>query len=175
MEPLRGGMLAKEPSDRVKKVWNEAKTLRSPAAWGLKWVWNHPEVTVALSGMNEFSQLEENLQTAKESLPNSLSKEELNLVDRVKQIYREKMKIPCTNCGYCMPCPSGVKISECFAQYNNASLSEDTEHAKLVYKRFLGEQGYASQCQECGKCEKVCPQQLQIRNMLKEVAKTFGK
>ena len=123
MEPLRGGKLTRFIPPEIKEIWNEAEIKRTPAEWGLRWVWNRPEVTVVLSGMNEESHIEENLRIADEAYPNSLTEAELQLVKRVEQKYRELMKIGCTGCRYCLPCPSGVDIPGCFEIYDNFSLS----------------------------------------------------
>jgi predicted aldo/keto reductase-like oxidoreductase len=110
MEPLRGGKLTRLIPQEIKQIWKEAPMNRTPAEWGLRWVWNHPEVTVVLYGMNEDSQVEENLKIAAEAYPNSLTEAELLLVDRVEQEYRKLMNTGCTGCRYCLPCPSGVEF-----------------------------------------------------------------
>lgn len=171
MEPLRGGMLTREvPS--VKAIWSEAATQRSFAEWGLRWVWNHPEVTVVLSGMSTMAQVKEDLTYAKHGYPNSLSKEELNLVERVKAEYTRKMKVNCSGCQYCMPCPEGVNIPECFASYNAAYMFEDPDGAKLVYSIFLNGAD-ASKCKECKTCEELCPQKIPVSQKLKDVRAFF--
>ena len=119
MEPLRGGNLTNPVPPAVKEIWDEAPTKRTAAEWALRWVWNHPEVTVVLSGMNEETHIEENLKVAGEAYPNSLTETELQLIKKVEQKYRELMKVGCTGCRYCMPCPSGVNIPLCFELYNN--------------------------------------------------------
>ena len=107
MEPLRGGNLAGPVPEEIQKIWDEAPVKRSPAEWGLRWVWNHPEVTVVLSGMNNEAHIDENIRTAGSALPQSLPPEDLARIDRVKETYRQLMKVGCTGCGYCMPCPAG--------------------------------------------------------------------
>ena len=110
MEPLRGGNLAKTPTKDIQAIWDEADIKRSPAEWGLRWVWNHPEVTVVLSGMNDERHIEENLRVAGEALPGSLTEKELALAARVRDAYRKQVKVGCTGCHYCLPCPQGVNI-----------------------------------------------------------------
>ena len=115
MEPLRGGNLGlPTPPPAVAAIWNEAKVRRTPAEWALRWVWNRPEVTVVLSGMNEEEQIQENLAIANTAHANALTEEELELVERVGRKYRELMKVGCTGCGYCMPCPSERDDSDLF-------------------------------------------------------------
>ncbi|WP_440948413.1 aldo/keto reductase [Methanosarcina sp. T3] len=177
MEPLLGGNLAGPVPDEVKEIWDESPVERTPPEWALRWVWNHPEVTVALSGMNEESQVEENLKIAGEAYPNSLSETELQLVSRVEKKYRELMKVGCTGCEYCMPCPSGVDIPECFSIYNDLHMFRNVEGARFKYAVNMSgvftntePGGFASQCIECGQCMEKCPQGLKIPELLKDVA-----
>ncbi len=179
MEPLRGGKLTNPIPPAVQEIWNEAAVERTPAEWALRWIWNHPEVTVVLSGMNEESQIEENLKIANEAYPNSLTNTELELVKKVEQKYREFMKTGCTGCRYCMPCPSGVDIPSCFEIYDNFYLSENEREAKLMYAAKPGGiirgdiPGYASQCVQCGQCLEKCPQHLNIPVLLEAITKEF--
>jgi predicted aldo/keto reductase-like oxidoreductase len=177
MEPLLGGNLANPIPPEVQEIWNEAEVKRTPAEWALRWVWSHPEVIVALSGMNEESQIEENLKIADEAYPNSLTESEIQLVGKVEQKYHQLMKIGCTGCQYCMPCPSGVNIPECFSIYNNLHMFGNEEGAKFAYALGMSgvfantePGGFASQCIECGQCMEKCPQGLKIPDLLKAVA-----
>jgi predicted aldo/keto reductase-like oxidoreductase len=177
MEPLRGGKLAGPIPPAIDSIWKEAETKRSPAEWALRWVWNHPEVTVVLSGMNEEAHIEENLRIANEAHSNSLTEEDLQLVSRVGRTYRQLMTAACTGCGYCMPCPAGVNIPGCFELYNNSRMFSDRQ-AKFGYLFRAagiteGKPAFASLCNECGKCVDACPQSLPIPEMLKDVAKEF--
>lgn len=175
MEPLRGGNLTKTLPQAVKEIWDEAPIKRSPAEWALRWVWNHPEVTVVLSGMNEEAHVEENLKVAGEAYPNSLTEAELQLAKRVEQKYRELMKVGCTGCRYCMPCPAGVNIPLCFETYNDLYMSGNADEAKFMYAARLGgivssgETEFASQCVQCGKCLEKCPQHIDIPTILESV------
>jgi uncharacterized protein len=177
MEPLRGGNLGlATPPPAVEDIWKEAETHRSPAEWALRWVWNHPEVSVVLSGMNEEDHVEENLAVAGSAHADALTGGELALVERVSRKYQELMKVGCTGCGYCMPCPSGVLIPGCFEVYNKMHMFGDEEMVKFSYAmRMSGmladdEPKYASQCVECGECLEKCPQQIPIPDFLKDVA-----
>jgi predicted aldo/keto reductase-like oxidoreductase len=174
MEPLRGGLLAKKPPAEVEALWQEAEASRTPAEWSLRWVWDHPEVTVVLSGMNDERQIEENLLVANQARAESLTLTELDLIKRVARKYRELMKAGCTGCRYCMPCPAGVEIPLAFEFYNYAHMYGDAKTAKMNYAArlggLLGEPGLASQCQECGQCVEKCPQKLPVPDLLKQVA-----
>ncbi|MDF2632303.1 MAG: aldo/keto reductase, partial [Caproiciproducens sp.] len=139
----------------------------------LRWVWNHPEVNVVLSGMSDEAQVAENIRIASEVEPCSLSAQELKVFEQVKSEIREKTKIPCTACGYCMPCPAGVDIPGCFSCYNDKYLMAD-KSARFRYMQTLGAMSVkpanASQCKACGKCESHCPQKIEIRKELKTVS-----
>jgi len=183
MEPLRGGNLAGKAPPAVQAIWDEAEIKRTPAEWALRWVWNHPEVTVVLSGMNDEKQIEENIRIAGEARPNSLTDEELQLISRVAKKYRELMKVGCTGCGYCMPCPSGVNIPYCFQIYNSFSMFGDSRKAKMEARlgylmqlaAIPGKRtaSYASLCEKCGSCEEACPQQLPVSELLEDVVEEF--
>jgi predicted aldo/keto reductase-like oxidoreductase len=133
MEPLRGGKLTNPVPPEVQELWNQAETKRTPVEWAFRWVWNHPEVTVVLSGMNEETHVKENLKIANEAYPNSLTEAELQLISKVEQKYRKLMRTGCTGCRYCIPCPSGVDIPYCFEIYDNFHLSGNEKEAKLMY------------------------------------------
>jgi hypothetical protein len=171
MEPLRGGNLTRRIPRAVQEAWDQAEIKRTPAECALRWVWNHPEVTVVLSGMNEEKHIEENIRIAGEAYPDSFAQEELDLVARVRDTYRDLMKVGCTGCRYCMPCPSGVNIPACFEFYNNIHIFGEKD-AKMMYAWSLSG-SYASQCKNCGKCEKACPQHLPIPELLKDVSGEF--
>lgn len=178
MEPLRGGNLAGRVPREVDALWKQSGLDRSPAEWALRWIWNHPEVTIVLSGMNEEAHIEENVRTASDAVPNALAPEQLKLFDKVEQTYRRLMKAGCTGCRYCMPCPAGVNIPDCFEILNNYYMFDDKKTAREFYiGRLFGvissSPGHASLCQKCGKCEKKCPQQLPIQSLLEEVVETF--
>ena len=175
MEPLRGGNLTKTVPQAVKEIWDEAPIKRSSAEWALRWVWNHPEVTVVLSGMSEEEHIQENLRIAEQASPDSLVEAEMQLIKRVENKYRELMKVGCTGCQYCMPCPAGVNIPLCFEEYNNLHLVDNPDAEKFMYAArlggavALGEPEFASLCVECGKCVEKCPQHIDIPTVLKSV------
>ncbi|WP_019908098.1 aldo/keto reductase [Thermoanaerobacter indiensis] len=172
MEPIRGGRLANPPK-AVQDIWDTAKVKRTPAEWALQWLWNQPEVSVVLSGMSTFEQLKENIESAKRSGINTLTKEELEIVSKVRNKYKELSPIACTGCNYCMPCPNGVNIPRNFELYNEAHMYNTYEANRRDYEN-LGD-AKASSCIECGTCESVCPQHLTIIDYLKEVANYFER
>ncbi len=175
MEPLRGGNLTRTVPSAVQEIWDEAPTKRTAAEWALRWIWNRPEVTVVLSGMNEEAHVRENLRIADEASPNSLTEAELDLVRRVERTYRDLMKVGCTGCRYCMPCPAGVNIPLCFEEYNNLFLAGDPDGERFMYAArlggavALGKAEFASLCVGCGQCVERCPQQIDIPAVLETV------
>jgi predicted aldo/keto reductase-like oxidoreductase len=172
MEPLRGGYLASNVSQEVQEIWDSTETPRSPVEWGLRYLWDYPEISVVLSGMSDLAQIESNIKFAADGFPNSLTEEEKKLISKVKEIYRSKTRVNCTGCRYCMPCPSGVNIPENLKHLNNAEMFDKIEEEKLIYSSL---EGKASNCTECGECEIKCPQKIPVRELLKEVSKLFDK
>jgi predicted aldo/keto reductase-like oxidoreductase len=173
MEPLRGGKLAHSVPHDVQAVWDKAKIQRTPAEWGFRWVWNHPEVSCVLSGMSSIEQVIENLRIADKALPNSLTDEDLRLIGEAKSIYKERIKIPCTECNYCVPCPNNVAIPDVFSVYNDffAYGAEDSSRESYAYLKKVN--GDPAACTECKKCEDLCPQHLPITHHLKEAKALF--
>lgn len=178
MEPLRGGSLAgKLPAD-VERVYRKASSDRSNAEWALRWVWNHPGVVTVLSGMNDKKQIAENIRIAETAEIGSLSGDELQAVDDAAAAFRRLMKIPCTACQYCMPCPVHVDIPSAFHFYNNKYLFKQGFMSRALYFMQLGgmqekKPALASQCVDCGKCLEHCPQGIAIPDELKKVRKDF--
>ncbi|WP_066498136.1 aldo/keto reductase [Abyssisolibacter fermentans] len=173
MEPLRGGSLVKIIPEDVKKIWNQSDVKRSPAEWGFRWVCNHPEVATVLSGMSNMNQLEENITTFSNALAGSLTNKELETINKVKKVYKQNIKVNCTQCNYCMPCPEGVYIRGIFNFYNNAALFNKKQEAIEFYSRMKKMGKDYSRCVGCRKCEKICPQHLPITELLKEAHNAF--
>ncbi|MCR5842152.1 MAG: aldo/keto reductase [Bacteroidales bacterium] len=170
MEPLRGGKLVGRLPEQAKRLIARDPRGWSPAEWGLRWLWNQPEVTIVLSGMNSLEMVEENVRTASDACPGEFTAAEETLLDQVRQIIREKEKVPCTGCRYCMPCPKGVDIPGIFACYNTM-YTESKASGRNQFMQTVAltaEPAFASQCIECGKCELHCPQEIPIRQKLKE-------
>jgi predicted aldo/keto reductase-like oxidoreductase len=175
MEPLLGGKLANGLSKKAINIFNKANGSLSPAGWALRWLWNQKEVTVVLSGMNEESQLRENIETAKNVVPDMLTADEEKTFDSVVEIIKVTYKTPCTGCNYCMPCPHKVNIPACFAAYN-VSYTVGLFSGIPQYLNSVGALNpvssfAASQCKKCGQCEKKCPQHISIIKSLEKVTK----
>lgn len=175
MEPLRGGALTTRIPEPVQSLWDKASVKRMPVEWALRFVWNRPETSVVLSGMSDLRQMKENIKLATEGLANSLTREELDLIQEVKAIYQARTRVNCTGCRYCMPCPAEVNIPANFLQLNNLAIYQDRPAAEFFYFHILKEAQRASNCQDCGQCEEACPQHLPIRKMLQEVAREFQR
>lgn len=169
MEPLRGGKLVNLP-EQAKQVLASHGKGYTPAELGLRWLWNQPEVTCVLSGMNSEEMVSENIRIASKTEPGHLTEEDMEIVARIRQIIRQREKVGCTGCRYCMPCPKGVDIPGNF-HYYNLMYMEKKSSARKEFARNMGlrkEPGFATQCVGCGLCEKHCPQHLPIRQKLKE-------
>lgn len=171
MEPLFGGTLANPPQP-LQEIWDAAE--RRAADVALRWLWNKPEVSLVLSGMNAMEQVQQNIESASRSGVGRLAEDEASLVARIQQAYRQFSPIPCSKCGYCLPCPNGVSIPVNFELFNNATVFQGnsvTLCRNLYY--FLPETERASACQECGVCEEKCPQGIPIVETLKRVREQF--
>lgn len=168
MEPLKGGRLATSVTPEIEAVWNKAEVRRTPVEWAFRWLYNFPEVAVILSGVSNMQQLEDNLRIFSDAKANCMTEEELGLVEEVRKIYLSKTKVPCTGCEYCLPCPQGVSIPRIFGLVNTASMYNDIEKCRNGYNELLEKNNDATQCVECGHCESVCPQHIQIIEKLKE-------
>ncbi|MGI6669682.1 MAG: aldo/keto reductase [Acetivibrionales bacterium] len=172
MEPLLGGRLANPPK-YIEAMLEENGVDRSPVDLALQWLWSQPEVTVVLSGMSTMQQVEENLESAKNSKVGLLSPEVMEIIDRVRNKYRERAVIPCTGCSYCMPCPNDVDIPKNFDIYNNGIIHEDIKGAKVIYNGIFSESKRASECVGCKVCEDKCPQGIEISTWMEKVDKAL--
>ena len=175
MEPLRGGKLVNNLPEEAKAVFAAHPKGYSPAQWAFRWLWNQEEVSCVLSGMNSLAMVEENADTAAQVRVGELSAEEEAMLQRVAAAIQGKMKVPCTGCAYCVPCPKGVDIPGCFAAYNRAH-AEGRFWAMMDYIKCtaLRSNGTAaSNCVGCGKCEQHCPQGIAIRRELKNTEKAM--
>jgi len=175
MEPLKGGKLATNIPNDILAKWDEAPVKRSPQSWAFHWLANFPEVALMLSGSSTLEQLKDSLEIFKTTGPNIMSKEELRIVDDVRKMYESKIKVGCTACNYCMPCPSGVNIPGTFKQYNDAFMYDNLEQYKKSYNKQITKGNGADQCVACGQCENVCPQSIEIIKQLQEAHSVLTK
>ena len=173
MEPLKGGKLASATRDIV-DIWNQAETKRTPVEWAFRWLYNFPEIAVILSGVSTMEQARDNLRIFDHAAPNCMSQEELDLVSRVKAAYDSKIRVGCTGCEYCMPCPNNVSIPEIFGLYNESSLFGNAEGCRNRYQKLVTNGKDASKCVECGNCESACPQSIRIIEKLKEAREALS-
>jgi len=175
MEPLRGGSLVGKLPKRVESAFEKSGQNRSAADWALSWILNHKEVTCVLSGMNVDEHIKENIEIANKAEAGKMSSSETAVIEEVKTIFDDLMKVPCTGCAYCMPCPVGVDIPSCFEHYNNKSyfglMSAKPMYMMATAPLMDDKSSKASLCIDCGKCEPHCPQHIEIRKELKKVAK----
>ena len=174
MEPLLGGRLANPPKD-VRAIMEEADPGKSAVGWALDWLWNQPEVSVVLSGMSTMRQVEENIALADKSATGKFSKSDLEVIDRIRRKYNERVAIPCTGCSYCVPCPSNVDIPRNFSIYNDGVMHDDMEGARIGYNNFFNKENHASNCVRCGACEEKCPQSIEIMDWLEKVDEALSK
>jgi len=176
MEPLLGGKLVTDLPAGAREVFRKANPALSPAGWGLNWVWNQSEVTLLLSGMSTMAQLDENIALAKAAEPGMHGPADADAYARALEIIKEKYKVTCTGCGYCMPCPRGVNIPGCFSAYNTryaigyvAGMQQFITSTGLMSERSAS----PTQCNGCRKCERACPQQIPVIETLKQVEKSM--
>ena len=175
MEPLRGGKPVTLLPQKAKDLIASDRRGYTPAEYGLRWLWNQPEVTCVLSGMNSIEMVQENCRIASNATAGSFTEEDFRVIDKVKEIIAESELVGCTGCRYCMPCPKGVDIPALFRSYNMTAL-ESKSAARFEYAQTVGlkkEPAFATQCISCGKCEQHCPQSIPIREKIKEADKVL--
>jgi predicted aldo/keto reductase-like oxidoreductase len=173
MEPLRGGKLVNRLPQKALEVFANYPTKRTPAQWAFRWLWDQKEVTCVLSGMNSMEMLADNVQTASETEIGELTQADQAMLKQVVAAINDKMKVGCTGCAYCMPCPKQVNIPGTFAAYNRR-YQEGKFWGLVEYVMasvLQKDSTVASACVGCGKCEQHCPQHLPIREKLKEASK----
>jgi predicted aldo/keto reductase-like oxidoreductase len=174
MEPLLGGGLVKPPPS-VQKIWDEAPIKRTPADWALRWLWNKPQVSTVLSGMNTMDQVRENIDSAARSGVGSLTDKELAVVAKARDTYTALRPVSCTKCGYCMPCPNLVDIPTNFDIYNTGVLFNNRRSSQFWYFRRIPEETRASSCIQCLECEEKCPQEIKIGEWMPRIHEELSK
>lgn len=168
MEPVKGGSLAKLP-DSAARYFKTTAPKQSLSSWALRWVASLPNVKVVLSGMSNQVQLQDNLDTFSNFQP--LSETDYQVVDNAVKVLKNRVKNGCTGCSYCMPCPSGVNIPHNFRIWNDYGMYRHPYETRWFWRNDISEQAKAKNCTECGKCEKMCPQKIKIREDLKALQK----
>jgi predicted aldo/keto reductase-like oxidoreductase len=174
MEPLRGGFLIKSMPDETRDLLARARPAWSLADWGLRWIWNHPEADLVLSGMSTMEQVQENLAMANSA--SLLTARDLAAIDEVRAYFRSRVKVGCTSCGYCMPCPSGLTIPKLLGLYNDYYLFDadaSRARAKMFYSMTTPKDVRASACVHCGACEEKCPQGIAVSEAMTEIATLY--
>ncbi len=175
MEPLRGGKLVDLLPEKAKKIIADNPKKYSPAEWAFRWLWNQPQVTCVLSGMNSEAMVEENIRIASQVKINEFTNEDNEMITQIKQEINTNIKVGCTGCAYCLPCPKGVDIPGIFRCYNEMYTEKKSvgrlEHAQVIGLRKNS--AFATQCIQCGKCESHCPQHISIREELKKADKAL--
>ena len=169
MEPLRGGRLVNLLPEKAKEIIKDNSRKYTPAEWAFRWLWNQPEVTCILSGMNSMEMVKENIKIASNVTVGEFTEEDFKLIEQVKNEINRNIKVGCTGCGYCIPCPKGVDIPGTFHAYN-MMYAEDKRNGRREYlmgTALRKNPTSASLCVECGKCELHCPQHIEIRKELK--------
>jgi len=170
--PLLGGRLTKEPPESVARVWAGVSQKRTLAEWGLRWVWNHPEVSTVVSDMSTIDQVVGNVALADSVEPDSLTVQEQVLISQVRDAYRKLRPVPCTSCRGCMPCPQGIDVPRIFELHNDAIMYGDTETARSIYRI---ERHRIDNCTECGICVNACGKQIAILDWLKAAHKLLAE
>ena len=173
MEPLRGGKLVDLLPEKAKKIIADYGVKRTPAEWAFRWLWEQPEVTCVLSGMNSIDMVHENCRVASEVCEHEFTQTDYDMIEAVKQEINANTKVGCTGCGYCMPCPKGIDIPAAFRCYNRM-YTETRWSGRFEYHQIIALQkdmADIKKCIECGKCESHCPQHIEIRKQLKEARK----
>ena len=164
-KPLLGGRLTREIPKNVAKIWAEAEPKRSPAEWGLRWVWNHGEVATVVCDMSSLEQVKENIALANNIKAGSFTVPEELVISRVRDAYRALKPIPCTACRGCMPCPQGIDAPRIFEIYNDAIMYHDTATAREIFRR---ERHILDNCNECKICENRCGMRIPLTEWLKK-------
>jgi predicted aldo/keto reductase-like oxidoreductase len=175
MEPLKGGRLAPPLPESIRGHWEAYPTKRPPVEWALRFVWDHPGVSLLLSGMSTMEHVVDNVEFASRGEAGSLTEADRDLINEVRQAYQARTVVDCTGCRYCAPCPQGIDIPAVLSAVNNASLFDDPTAERIGYNLAveLKITARASECTECAQCEEACPQHLEVRKELANAVRMF--
>ena len=174
MEPLRGGSFLNNIPDDIDAEWKKAGEDRTAADIALRFVWDHPGVSTVLSGMSSMQQTVENVKSAGTAEAGGLNETEHEVIKKVRDMYKQRIIAPCTNCKYCMPCPSGVDIPGNLTVLNNTSVYNSVEQFRFSYINFFDDDKKGDKCIECGQCEDACPQHIAIIDKLKQLTELMA-
>lgn len=175
MEPLKGGQLAYKFPESVQEVWDRSDHFAGPVERAMAWLWNRKEVSVVLSGMSAMEHVIANTEMSDRHDIDSLSDRDMQLYDEAADAYRALSPIPCTECGYCMPCPFGVDIPKNFDLYNDAVMYGSYEQCSEIYRLWFDAKAHGDKCTDCGLCLPKCPQKINIPESLKKVEEELGE
>lgn len=170
MEPLRGGLLAKKPPEAVAQLWAGTPRKLGPVEWAFRWLWDQPEISVALSGMSTMEQVVQNVEIAGRSAVGIMTEDDRAVIGKVRDAYRSLRPVRCSGCRYCVPCPNGVDIPAIFQIYDDSVMYGDPQIGKFRYNGPFGldQEKRADKCTECGECLEKCPQNIDIPSWLKK-------
>ncbi len=175
MEPLRGGKLAQKVPAEVLNMIRQSRYKQTPTEFALRWLYNRPEVSCVLSGMSSMEHVKENVKFASKEHAGTLSAQDLALYARVKQFYRTRTKVNCTQCGYCIPCSQDIPIPFILELYNDAYVYNADENSQWMYSVFVKPENRADHCTACGECEEKCPQKIPIAECMEKAHEVLGK
>ncbi len=175
MEPLRGGKLAQRVPEEILKIIEQTNRKQTPAQFALRWLYNREEISCVLSGMSTMGQVKENIRFASEEHTGTLSVQELQLYTKAKEFFKSRIKVGCTQCGYCMPCSQKIPISFILELYNDAYMYNAFEDSQRAYKVFIKPENRADKCTACAECEEKCPQKVPIIECMKKADELLGK
>jgi len=179
MEPLKGGRITDKIPQKVQEIWDRAKAEgiapddRTPAEWAFRWVANQPGVSLILSGMGSFAQLDENIAIFSQDDFRTMTEQEYEIIEEVAAYYNSTVKYQCTSCRYCLPCPAEIEIPEVIGFVNNWISFDHVPSTKTEY--IFDFDAHGSDCIKCGHCADNCPQRLPVMDIMEEAVKCFGK